>query len=90
MENKIDRRKLVTLLGGLAGVGAAATLVAHADQVVQQAPTSSLQKLPWPYKPIDPEAVAQRAFADYYKGECMYGTFEAVVGNGSRAAWFTV
>ncbi|MBZ5627673.1 MAG: C-GCAxxG-C-C family protein [Acidobacteriia bacterium] len=80
MGNKMDRRKLVMLLGGLAGTGAAATLVARADQVAQPAPTSSLQKLPWPYKPIDPDAAAQRAFEGYYKSECMYGAFEAIVG----------
>jgi hypothetical protein len=79
MEKKMDRRKLVMLLGGLAGAGAAATLVVRADQVVATS-TSPMQKVPWPYKQIDPEASAQRAFEGYYKGECMYGTFEAIVG----------
>jgi Putative redox-active protein (C_GCAxxG_C_C) len=78
MEKKLDRRKMVALLGGLAGAGAAASLVARADQVVP-APASPMQKVPWPYKPIDPEAAAQRAFEGYYKAECMCGTFEAVV-----------
>ncbi len=80
MENQIDRRKLVTLLGGLAGVGAVATLAAHADQVATKAPASAMQKVPWPYKPLDPEVAAQRAFAGFYKAECMYGSFEAVAG----------
>jgi hypothetical protein len=78
---KIDRRKLVTMLSGLAGVGAAATLVAHADQTATaKAPAGAMQSVPWPYKPLDPNAVAQRAFEGYYKSECMYGSFEAVVG----------
>ncbi len=81
MEKQIDRRKLVTMLGGLAGVGAAATLVAHAEQATTaNSSAAALQKLPWPYKPLDPEAAAQRGFEGYYKGECMYGTFEAIVG----------
>jgi hypothetical protein len=81
MEKQIDRRKLVTLLGGFAGVGAAATLVAHADQTATaKAPSAALQNLPWPYKPLDPNAAAQRGFEGYYKAECMYGTFEAIVG----------
>ena len=80
MEKQIDRRKLVTLLGGLAGVGAAATLV-HAEQATTaNNSAAALQKIPWSYKPLNPEAAAQRAFEGYYKGECMYGTFEAIVG----------
>ena len=39
-----------------------------------------MQNVPWPYKPLDPNAAAQRAFEGYYKAECMYGSFEAVVG----------
>ena len=79
MEKKLNRRKMVALLGGLAGAGAAATLVGRADQVAP-APTSPMQKLPWPYKPLDPEAAAQRAFDGYYKAECCYGAFDAVAG----------
>jgi len=79
MDKRINRRKLITLLGGVAGAGAVATLAARAEQVVPAA-ASPLQKVPWPYQPLDAEAAAQRGFDGYYKGECMYGTFEAVVG----------
>jgi hypothetical protein len=81
MKKEINRRQLVTLLTGVAGVGAAATLVAHADQLGgTKDPAEALQRIPWPYKPLDPDKVAQHGFEGFYKGECMYGTFEAIVG----------
>ncbi|MFB3816573.1 MAG: C-GCAxxG-C-C family (seleno)protein [Candidatus Methylomirabilales bacterium] len=36
--------------------------------------------LPWPYHKLDPVAVAERAYAAYYNGGCMYGAFEGLVG----------
>jgi putative redox-active protein with C_GCAxxG_C_C motif len=38
-----------------------------------------MRELPWPYKPIDPDVTAQRAFDAYHKHHCMYGAFEAMV-----------
>jgi hypothetical protein len=81
MEKEISRRQLVTVLGGVAVVGAAATLVAHADQLGgTKDPAAASQKVPWPYKPLDPDKAAQRGFEGYYKAECMYGTVDAIVG----------
>ena len=75
----MNRRRLITLLGGVAGAGAIGALAARAEQTPPIA-ASSLQKVPWPYRPLDPEMAAQRGFDGYYKGECMYGAFEAIVG----------
>ena len=80
MENKINRRKAVMLLGGMAGAGAAANLIARADEVIQPAPKSVLNKIPWPYKPLDPEVAAQRGFDGFYKAECCFGVFDPVAG----------
>ena len=81
MAKDINRRQLVTLLTGAAGVGAAATLVAHADQISNaKDPSEVLAKTPWPYKPLDPDKVAQLAYDGYYYKECMYGGFHAIVG----------
>ncbi|MDR3762689.1 MAG: C-GCAxxG-C-C family protein [Acidobacteriota bacterium] len=77
---KMDRRQLVTLLGGLAGAGAAAHLFASTEKSAAAAGASGMQQTPWPYKPLDPDAVAQRAYESYLKGHCMYGSFEAIVG----------
>lgn len=79
MDQKINRRKLMTVLGGMAGAGAVAALAARAESVAPAA-SSPLQKVPWPYKPQAAESAMQRGFDGYYKGECMYGTFEAIVG----------
>jgi hypothetical protein len=39
-----------------------------------------MAQTPWPYKPLDPDMVGQRAFESYLKGHCMYGSFEGIVG----------
>jgi hypothetical protein len=77
----INRRDLVKMIGG-AGAGVAATLAVRPGTARAAATTSAPnpQVLPWPYKPLDPEAIAQRATDGYYKAECMYGSFEAIVG----------
>ena len=81
MKKEFNRRQFVTVLGGVAVAGATATLVAHADQPAGvNDPAAALQKIPWPYKPLDPDKAGQRGFEGYYKAECMYGTFEAIVG----------
>ncbi len=82
MEKQINRRKLVTLLGGFAGVGAVAALVAHADAAATaKSPAAAMQNLPWPYQPLDPNAAAQRGFEAYNKAHCMYGAFDAIAGS---------
>ena len=35
---------------------------------------------PWPYTKLDPQEVAQAAYDGFYKGACMYGAFNAIVG----------
>jgi hypothetical protein len=58
--NKLNRRQLVTLIGGLAGAGAAATLYAATGDVAAPKPSitapskpaSAMQQVPWPYKRV--------------------------------------
>ncbi len=33
----------------------------------------------WPYKELDADAVAQRAYNNYWAGECMYGVTAALI-----------
>jgi hypothetical protein len=61
----------LAVLGAAGGASAAASGAGAAG---------SLAALPWPYAPLDPDATAERAFASYAKGHCMYGSFEAIVG----------
>src|SRR3972149_4904875 len=44
------------------------------------AANSEARAFPWPYKRLDPEAVAERAYKAYSNGGCMYGAFEGIVG----------
>jgi hypothetical protein len=81
MMMNITRRKLVTMLGGAAGVSVTATFVAHADRAdTTKDPSEVLAKVPWPYKLLDPDKVAQRGFDGYKKDHCMYGGFESITG----------
>jgi hypothetical protein len=76
-----NRRELMKIICGAAG-GAATALVARADQAAPSAkPASATRNLPWPYQPLNPDLVAQRAFEGYKKAYCMYGPFEAIVGS---------
>ncbi len=36
--------------------------------------------LPWPYKKLNSELVAEVAYRSYYKGGCCYGVFEGIIG----------
>jgi hypothetical protein len=39
-----------------------------------------VKELPWPYKKLNPETVAEIAYQEYYKGACCYGVFESIIG----------
>ena len=77
MKKSMNRRELVVLLGGVAAAGGVGTLL-RADQTAPAKPGET-HNVPWPYKPLDPEVTAQRAFDGYNKHHCMYGSFEAMV-----------
>jgi hypothetical protein len=85
-ESKLNRRQLVAAVGGVLGGGVAGVLVAS-DETPRSpaAPAAAEAKpaataVPWTYHPLDPDAAAERAFAGFQKGRCMYGVFEAIVG----------
>jgi hypothetical protein len=83
-ERHLNRRQLVTTVGGVLGGGLAGVLLAGdekpgsspAPTEVKPAPATT----PWAYHALDPEATGERGFAGYSKAHCMYGSFEAVVG----------
>lgn len=43
-------------------------------------PTPHIVPPPWPYATLDPVAAAERGYAAYSQGGCMYGAFEGLVG----------
>jgi hypothetical protein len=78
-----SRRNLIKMIGGVAGAGVATALVLRPEPVVAVSvvPASKLRELPWPYKPVDPDAAAQRAFESFKKADCMYGSLDAILGS---------
>lgn len=71
----LNRRHLLSFVGGIAAAGAASSLLAASD-----AKKSGEAAAMWKYEQLDPDEVAQRAFDGYLKGHCMYGGFESIVG----------
>lgn len=49
--------------------------LARASTVKQEA-----QEVPWPYKKLNPEVAAEKAYYAYYKGACCYGVFQSIIG----------
>lgn len=75
---KTSRREALGLLGVATGAAVMGTLFtgkASAGTGECRAP-----KTPWPYEKLDPVTVAERAYKSYYVGHCMYGAFEAIIG----------
>jgi len=84
-EHDQSRRHFLTSMGALA-VGAAAGSYAMAG--VATASTQEAPGLPWTYKPLDPEKVGKLAHLGYYKAECCYGVFSALVDSLKEAVGF--
>ena len=87
--DSLDRRGFLKTAGGvtlgLMTVSGLSLLGAcTATEKAEETQTTSTQvdplALPWPYKKIDPVAAAERAYAAYSNGGCMYGAFEGIIG----------
>lgn len=61
----------------LGGIGGLAVAVAAARTATSSASTPAL---PWKYAKLDLTSVAERGYAAYHQGGCMFGAFESVVG----------
>jgi hypothetical protein len=72
---KINRRRMAAMVGGLAGAGALTSLFGASTDTAAE-----MKKTPWPYKPLDADKAAQRAYEAFLKGHCMYGGFEPIAG----------
>ena len=87
---KLSRRDLMKNAGMLAAAtgfgGLALSIGANAG--AQTADKQTVPDLPWPYKKIDPLAVAEDAYAGYYKGACGYGVFEGIIGQLKKEIGF--
>ncbi len=73
MQGLMNRRQMMSFVGGIAAAGAAGSLFAAAEEKKPAEAT-------WKYVTLDPDVAAQRAYDGYLKGHCMYGGFESIVG----------
>jgi hypothetical protein len=81
MTEKLSRRKLLgdaVKVSAGAAVGAGIVSQISSTETIGNAQESPA--LPWPYVELNPEAVAERAYAAFYKKGCMYGAFEGIIG----------
>jgi len=78
---KISRRGLLRD-GGVFLVGATVgglSLSLPSNSVQASAGKQDVIEVPWPYKKLNPEAVAENAYHGYYKGACCYGSFNSII-----------
>ncbi|MHB1122114.1 MAG: C-GCAxxG-C-C family (seleno)protein [Ramlibacter sp.] len=77
---KITRRNIVEQTGAVFfGAGLAGVSRPFA-QAATGTTSNGMSELPWPYVPVDANIAAQAAYDGFYKGACMYGTFEGIIG----------
>jgi C_GCAxxG_C_C family probable redox protein len=80
---KVSRRNLLKSAGGLVlGLGLGG--LARIPQGGAAESQAGAPDLPWPYKKLDLDAVAERGYEGYYKGACCYGAFDGIVGELRR------
>ncbi len=65
-------------VGALLGAGATGALTGSLSPALAVPPPQP--PLPWPYAPLEPRAVAERAYWAYFDGHCMYSVFAGIVG----------
>lgn len=70
----------------LVGTGAFAAGAALAALFGGRTTTAAVEvpPWPWPYRPLDPEAVARAGYDGYWRGACMYGVAAAIIGELAR------
>ena len=76
----LSRRDLMKKAGMVAvGTGFAGLALSMANKAIGAGEQTKIPELPWPYKKLDPVAVAEAAYKGYYKGACGYGVFESII-----------
>lgn len=76
----LSRRDLMKKAGIAAvGTGFAGLSLSMASQAIGAGEQAKIPELPWPYKKLDPVAVAEAGYDGYYKGACSYGVFDAII-----------
>ena len=73
-----ERRNLVKMIAATAGAAVLTPFIAKNVSAAKE--SEQIPEVPWTYKTLDPVAVAEGAYAAYYKGGCCYAAFEGIVG----------
>ena len=73
---KMSRREVLSGMGCLA-LGATTNLVGSPAYAQEKKSTTVL---PWSYKKLDPDLAAERAYKGYFSKRCMFGAFDAIIG----------
>lgn len=87
----LSRRDLMKKAGIAAvGTGFAGLTLSMANRAIGAGDPQQIKipELPWPYKKLDPVAVAEAAYEGYYKGACGYGVFESIIAPLQKAIGF--
>lgn len=80
-----DRRRVIGLAGGMLGLAALGSIGDAEGQAAGAAPAAdAMGRLPWPYRPLDADAMGNAAFAANGRGGCMYAVFEPIAGAVAR------
>ncbi len=74
----ITRRGFLGAMGALA-VSALLGCSGKTESVTVTPTPQTLPKVPWPYKPLDPDHVADLAYESYMHHHCMFGVVNSVV-----------
>lgn len=82
---KTDRRGVLGAMAGALGLVA----LGSAGRAGGQGPVAvtaadAMGRLPWPYRPLEADAIGNAAFAANGQGGCMYGVFEPIAGAVAR------
>ena len=62
------------------GTAIAAAVLGVTPGVRNEARAEDNPPFPYPYRALEPDLVAERAYAAYYSKGCMYGAFEGIIG----------
>ena len=77
----VSRRKFFADAGKFAaGAALGAAILGVGSRTGIQGKAQEVPQWPWPYEPLDLEAVGLRGYEGYYHGKCAYGVFEAIIG----------
>lgn len=84
MTQRMNRRAALRVFGASAALATVAGAVKGEEKDIRNAALVDGAEA-WKYEPVEPDEVADAAYANYKAGRCMYTTFRAVVASVAKA-----